>query len=51
MNGFIASIDMDVVGVMAEYVNGNDRTILVILAKYCKRFPDDGSSVIRNMFL
>ena len=24
-------------------------TILVILAKYCTRIPDDGSSVIRNM--
>jgi len=45
---------MDVVGVMAAYaarvhVNGHDRTILVLLAKYCKRLPDDGPSVIRNM--
>jgi len=31
------------------HVNGHDRTILVILAKYCTRLPDDGSSVIRNM--
>jgi len=30
-------------------VNGHDRTILVILSKYCTRLPDDGSSVIRNM--
>jgi len=45
-------------GVMAAYaaintdfvhVNGHDRTILVILAKYCTRLPDDGSSVIQNM--
>jgi hypothetical protein len=28
---------------------GHVRTILVILAKYCTRPPDDGSSVIRNM--
>ena len=27
----------------------HDRTILVILAKYCTRLPDDGSSLIRNM--
>jgi len=38
------SIDMDVV-----HVNGRDRTINVILAKYCIRLPDDGSFVIRNM--
>ena len=31
------------------HVNGHDRTILVILAKYCTRLRDDGSSVIRNM--
>ena len=31
------------------HVNGHDRTILVILAKHCKKPPDDGSSVIRNM--
>ena len=31
------------------HVNGHDRTILVILAKYCIRLPDDGSLVIRNM--
>jgi len=30
-------------------VNRHDRTILVILAKYCTRLPDDGFSVIRNM--
>jgi hypothetical protein len=30
-------------------VNRHDRTILVILAKYCTRLPDDGSLVIRNM--
>ena len=30
------------------HVNGHDRTILVILAKYCIRLPDDGSVVIRN---
>ena len=32
-----------------DYVNGHDRTILVILAKYCIRLPDDGSFVIRIM--
>jgi len=32
----------------ALHVNGHDRIILVILAKYCTRLPDDGSSVIRN---
>jgi len=37
-------VDIDVV-----HVNGHNRTILVILAKYCTRLPDDGSSVIRNM--
>jgi len=31
------------------HVNGLDRTILIILANYCTRLPDDGSSVIRNM--
>ena len=31
------------------HVNGHDRTILVILAKYYIRLPDTGSSVIRNM--
>jgi len=31
------------------HVNGHDRIILVILAKYCTRLPDDGSCVIRNM--
>jgi len=30
------------------HVNGHDVTILVILAKYCTRLPDDGSSVIWN---
>jgi len=27
-------------------LGGHDRTILVILAKYCTRFPDDGFFVI-----
>jgi len=31
------------------HVNGHNRMILVILAKYSIRLPDDGSSVIRNM--
>ena len=31
------------------HVNGHDRTITVILAKYCTKLPDDGSIVIRNM--
>jgi len=31
------------------HVNGHDRTILVILAKYCIRLSYDGSFVIRNM--
>ena len=31
------------------HVNGHDRTILVILAKYCTWLPDDWSSVIRNI--
>jgi len=31
------------------YVNGHDRTILAILAKYRIRLPDDGCFVIRNM--
>ena len=48
-NDSIVSVDMDVVGVMAAYVNGHDRIILVILAKHCTRLPDDGSSVTRNM--
>jgi len=52
---------MDVVGVMAAYllqicchntdyvhVNGQDRTITVILAKHYMKLPDDGSLVIRN---
>jgi len=39
------SVDMDVVGV----INGQDRTITVILAKHCIQLPDDGSLVIRNM--
>ena len=39
-----SSVDMDVV-----HVNGHDRTILVILAKYCIRLRDYGSFVIRNM--
>ena len=32
-----------------DHVNGHDRTILLILAKYSTRLPDDGSSVIGNM--
>jgi len=48
---------MDLVGVMAAYLpvvrvctyNGRDRTVTVILAKYCIKLPDDGSLVIRNM--
>jgi len=35
------SVDMDVVGVMAAYCK--------YAAKYCRRLPDDGSSVIRKM--
>jgi len=31
------------------HVNGHDRTIFVISAKYNTRLPDDGSSVIRNV--
>jgi len=31
------------------HVNGHDRAITVILAKNCKKIPDDGSLVIRNM--
>ena len=31
------------------HVNGHHRTITVILAKHCKKLPDDGSLVIRNM--
>jgi len=31
------------------HVNGHDRTVLVILAKYCIRRPDDETFVIRNM--
>jgi len=33
------------------HVNGHDRIILVIFSQalHCKRLPDDGSSVIRNM--
>ena len=31
------------------HVDGHDRKVFVILAKYCKTIPDDGSSVIRNM--
>jgi len=30
-------------------INGHDRTITVIFAKYCIKLPDDGSLVIRNM--
>jgi len=39
---FYRSVDMDVVCVMAAYA------VIVILAKYCTRLPDDGCSVIRN---
>jgi len=31
------------------HINGRDRTIIVILAKYCIELPDDGPLVIRNM--
>jgi len=31
------------------HVNGQDRTITVILAKHCIELPDDGSLVIQNM--
>ena len=31
------------------HVNGHDRTIFVILAKYCTRLSGDGSFVIRNL--
>ena len=31
------------------HVNGQHRTITVILAKHCIKLPDDGSLVIRNM--
>ena len=31
------------------HINGLDRTITVILAKHCIKFPDDGSLVVRNM--
>jgi len=30
------------------HINGRDRIISVILAKYCIELPDDGSLVIRN---
>ena len=52
---------MDVVGFMAAYCNpmcvrvcvcvltDTIEPFFVILAKYCTRLPDDGSSVIRNM--
>ena len=30
------------------HVNGHDRTITVILTKYCTKLPDDGSLVIRK---
>jgi len=53
---------MDVVGVMAAYlpvvrvctqykvhINGQHRTVNVILAKHCIELSDDGSLVIRNM--
>jgi len=31
------------------HINGQDRTITVILAKHYKELPDDGTLVIRNM--
>ena len=31
------------------HLNGEDRTITVILGKDCIELPDDGSLVIRNM--
>jgi len=31
------------------HINGQDRTITVIIAKHCKRLPDDRSLVTRNM--
>ena len=31
------------------HINGQDRTITVILAKHCIELHDDGSLVIRNM--
>jgi len=31
------------------HVKGYERTIRVILAKYCTMLADDGSSVVRNM--
>ena len=33
-----------------NYKNYKNEIILAILAKHCTRLPDDGSSVIRNMF-
>ena len=52
-NVSIASVGMDVFGVMAAYYAlhciGRHCPRAVILAKYCTRLPDDGSSVIRNM--
>ena len=35
--------------IIVVHVNGHDRTITEILAKYCIELPDDGSLVIRNM--
>jgi len=42
---------MDVVGVMAAYLPVVHLCTAqsVILAKHCKKLPDDGSLVIRNM--
>jgi len=31
------------------HINGQDRTIAVILAKHCIEIPDDGFLVIRNI--
>ena len=43
-HGYICCHNTDYV-----HINGHDRTITVILAKYCIELPDDGSLVIRNM--
>jgi hypothetical protein len=31
------------------HINGDDRTITVILANHCEKLPDDEPLVIRNM--
>jgi len=52
-NGSIVSVDMDVVGVMAAYlqicchntdyvhINGHDRIITAVLARHCIALPGD----------